>query len=119
MNYTEITFNEMPGAMIYLISKVEALERLFQTKNEPTTPADHWLNIDELKEFLPDKPAKATIYGWVSTRQIPYHKRGKKLYFKQSEIDNWLADGKRRSETDLLNEASKYLDLKKGGKRYE
>lgn len=73
-----ITFETMPKAMAYLINKVEALEKKLLEKNEvPTTPADKWFNIDELKDYLPDHPAKQTIYGWVSKREIPFHKGGK------------------------------------------
>ncbi|OUO51135.1 hypothetical protein B5F77_11105 [Parabacteroides sp. An277] len=77
MNET-ITFETMPKAMAYLITKVEALEKVLMEKSEaPAAPMDRWLNIDELKAYLPDHPAKATIYGWVSRREIPYHKGGK------------------------------------------
>lgn len=76
----------MPKAMAYLITKVEALEKVLMEKSEaPAAPMDRWLNIDELKAYLPDHPAKATIYGWVSRREIPYHKGGKKLRFLQSD----------------------------------
>ena len=91
MNET-ITFENMPKAMVYLINKVEALEKALLEKNEVSfTPVDKWLNIDELKAYLPDHPAKATIYGWVSKREIPFHKGGKKLRFLQSDIDMWLS----------------------------
>ena len=49
-----------------------------------------WFSINDLIEYLPDKTARATIYGWVSQGLIPYHKYGKKLTFLKSEIDNWL-----------------------------
>ena len=115
MNET-ITFETMPKAMAYLINKVEALEKVLLEKNEtPTTPVDRWLNIDELKAYLPDHPAKATIYGWVSKREIPYHKGGKKLRFRQSDIDAWLSCGKRRSEDELRDEANKYCETRKIG----
>jgi excisionase family DNA binding protein len=118
MNNELITFEKLPEAVSYLIGKVEALERTLQTKNEQTiTPMTQWLNIDELREYLPDHPAKATIYGWVSSRQIPYHKGGKKLRFLQSEIDEWLATGKRKSESELTAEAEKYCQTKKITKR--
>ena len=111
----EISFDSMPQALAYLIGMVESLEQILHEKNErQSPPVDLWLNIDELKEFLPDKPARATIYGWVSTRQIPFHKRGKKLYFLKSEIDSWLSEGKKRCETDLISEAERYLEKKKG-----
>lgn len=111
-----ITFETMPKAMAYLITKVEALEKVLLEKNEsPAIPVDKWFNIDELKEYLPDHPAKATIYGWVSKREIPYHKGGKKLRFLQSDIDKWLSNGKRKSESELREEANKYCETKKIG----
>ena len=32
-------------------------------------------------QYLPDRPAKQTVYGWVFQKKIPYHKKGKKLQF--------------------------------------
>ena len=62
----QITFETMPKAMAYLITKVEALEEALLEKREtPTAPVDRWLNIDELKAYLPDHPAKAKFFGWV------------------------------------------------------
>lgn len=108
-----ITLETMPKAMAYLINKVEALEKALLEKNEvPTTPADKWFNIDELKVYLPDHPAKSTIYGWVSRREIPFHKGGKKLRFLQSDVDAWLSSGKRRSQSELKNEANRYCSSK-------
>ncbi len=111
-----ITFETMPKAMAYLINKVEALEKKLLEKNEvPTTPADKWFNIDELKDYLPDHPAKQTIYGWVSKREIPFHKGGKKLRFLQSDIDKWLSCGKRKGESELRDEANNYCETKRIG----
>lgn len=111
-----ITFETMPKAMAYLINKVEALEKKLLEKNEvPTTLADKWFNIDELKDYLPDHPAKQTIYGWVSKREIPFHKGGKKLRFLQSDIDKWLSCGKRKGESELRDEANNYCETKRIG----
>jgi excisionase family DNA binding protein len=57
---------------------------------------NEWLNINELSEYLPDKPVKATIYSWVQNNSIPHHKGGKKLRFLKSEIDQWLRSGKKK-----------------------
>lgn len=116
MNEEVITFETMPKALSYLIAKVDALEKALLEKNEePTTPVDKWFNINELKDYLPDHPAKQTIYGWVSKREIPYHKGGKKLRFLQSDIDAWLLNGKRRSQSELKDEANKYCETHKIG----
>ena len=53
-------------------------------------PIDQWLNLEELRNYLPDHPAEQTIYGWTSNHTIPFHKKGKKLQFLKSEIDKWL-----------------------------
>jgi excisionase family DNA binding protein len=103
-----LTFEQMPQAIGFLINEVEELKAALLRKSEPTTPTDQWFNVDELRDYLPDHPAKATIYGWVSSKQIPNHKGGKKLRFLKSEIDNWLAMGKRKSESELQEEAAAY-----------
>ena len=102
------------------IDKIESLEKALQTKEEqPTKHVDLWFNIDELREYLSDHPAKATIYGWIHSQQIPHHKGEKKLRFLKSEIDGWLLNEKHKSEDELQAEAAEYLNGKKGGRNYE
>ncbi len=108
MNLENITFEKLPEAVSYLIAKVDALTKALQIKTEPSK-IDYWMNIDELTGYLPDHPAKATVYGWVSNRQIPHHKGGKKLRFLKSEIDEWLSNGKRKTNEEIMGEAEKYV----------
>jgi excisionase family DNA binding protein len=76
---------------------------------------DGWLNLEELQDYLPDHPAKPTIYSWVSQRLIPHHKGGKKLRFRKSEIDEWLSAGKRQSNDEIEAAAREYLTKSKRG----
>ncbi|MDR2407929.1 MAG: helix-turn-helix domain-containing protein [Bacteroidales bacterium] len=118
----EISFDRLPESVNYLIGKVESLEQAFlQMKSELKypNPIDGWMDVDGLIDYLPDKPAKPTVYGWVSERKIPHHKGGKKLRFLKSEIDAWLSEGKRKSETELEAEATKYLTQKGGRTKYD
>jgi excisionase family DNA binding protein len=116
----EMSFDRLPEAVNYLIGKVESLEQtILQNLKQPTPPIDGWMDIDGLIDYLPDKPAKPTVYGWVSERKIPHHKGGKKLRFLKSEIDAWLSEGKRNSETELEAEAAKYLTQKGRRAKYE
>ena len=64
---------------------------------------DVWFNLDELVAYLPDRPAKATVYGWVHTSVIPYHKGAKKLRFLKSEIDKWMNEGRKTTTTESAN----------------
>lgn len=110
-----ITFNELPGAVSQLFSKLESIENLLRVNQPQQTEPDKWFNLSELCGYLPDRPTKATVYGWVHLKQIPHHKGAKKLRFLKSEIDEWLKAGKRKTLSELSNEADQYLK-KKGGR---
>ena len=47
-----------------------------------------------------------TLYGKVSHRQIPYHKPpgSKRLIFLRSELDAWLAQGRRKTVKEMAEE---------------
>lgn len=51
------------------------------------------LSINQAAQYL--NLAKQTLYGFTSKGAIPYLKRGKKLYFKKSELNNWISEGKK------------------------
>lgn len=116
---SEISFNDMPQALAYLISKVDKLETLLNVSmSESYCPeSDRWFNLQELCEYLPDRPARQTVYSWVGQRLIPYHKKGKKLQFLKSEVDNWLKSDKRKSLAEIQTEAEQFILAKKGGRK--
>jgi hypothetical protein len=109
----QISFNELPQAMVYLIQKVENLEVLIANGKSETREADRWFNLKEFQDYHPDHPAAPTIYAWVGQRLIPNHKHGKKLMFLKSEIDEWLKSGKRKTAAELKAEAAEFV-AKKG-----
>lgn len=55
---------------------------------------DPLLTMEQLIDYLPEHPARQTVYGWVNFRLIPYQKHGKRLYFRKSAIDRWLSNGR-------------------------
>lgn len=113
---TDISFNDMPKALAYLIGKVDKLETLLSVQTTAKVePSDRWFNLQELCEYLPDRPARQTVYGWIGQHAVPYHKKGKKLQFLKSEIDAWLKSDKRKTAAELHAEAIHYINSKKGG----
>jgi len=46
-----------------------------------------FLSVQEAAEFLRVSPR--TIYGFVSQRQIPYRKVGRRVLFLESELLEW------------------------------
>ena len=110
-----ISFNDMPQALAYLIDKVEKIETLLGTQTATAVePADRWFNLQELCEYLPDRPARQTVYGWIGQHLIPYHKKGKKLQFLKSEIDTWLLADQHQTLVQVRAQARRDFEAKKG-----
>ena len=115
MYSNEISFNDIPQALAYLISKVEKLETLLSETKSELPESDKWFDLQELCNYLPDKPARQTVYGWIGQKLIPYHKKGKKLQFLKSEIDTWLIEDKHKSVAELKADAALFVANKEGG----
>jgi hypothetical protein len=115
MSEKNITFEDMPKAMSWMMDKLNELDsKIDGLNNSPqTAPSEIWMNLKELREYLPSHPAEQTVYGWTSCHQIPFHKKGKRIMFLKSEIDDWLHDGKMKSQKELEHEAEKYIKSKR------
>ena len=53
---------------------------------------EKWLTVDTICDYL--QVTKDTIYKWISARDMPAHKVGKRWMFQKSEIDRWIKGGK-------------------------
>ena len=121
MENQEITFEQLPQAVNQLCQDMAFLKKHLLEKNtqQQTAESDRWFDLSELCDYLPDKPAKATIYAYVSSNAIPCHKGAKKLRFLKSEIDNWLKQGKKKTASDIAKDADNFLStIKRKGGRY-
>lgn len=113
----QVTFENLPNAVTMLTKEVSELKRLLIEKQKqiPTEQAEQWLDLNELIEYDPEKRTKPTWYSKISKGEVPYHKRGKKVYFLKSEIDAWLKAGKCKSNAEIEQEAEAYLSNNKKG----
>ena len=116
-NLTEgLTLETLPKAFTLLTNEVSEIKRLLLEKsNEQPTETDRWFDLNELCIYHPDKPSKATCYGWVHAGTIPVHKGGKKLRFLKSEIDIFLKQGRKKMLAETASEADAFLLTKKKG----
>lgn len=109
----KITFDTMPEALSEILNRLGNLEKMMSsqvTLENSSVVEEQRFNITELCEYLPTKPKKQTVYGWVSAKppKIPFHKKGE-LYFIKSEIDAWLAEDGRSTGEDLMAKAREYV----------
>ncbi|MFY0674507.1 MAG: helix-turn-helix domain-containing protein [Bacteroidia bacterium] len=96
----KVTFETLPNAVSELIKKVELLTESINANSKSIEP-DKWFTLDELVQYDPAKRTKSTLYGLVHAKKIPVHKRGKRLLFLKSEIDEWLRAASRVSLSDV------------------
>lgn len=92
-----------------IIERLDRIEK-FLSSQQPTPQPEQpekWLNLDELIKMLPSKPKRNTVYGWVAARKIPFHKTGKVLAFRESEINSWLVSGRVLTMDEIEAEAEK------------
>lgn len=112
------TFDMIPMLMANLLednkilsAKIDALNKKINMSLPANKKGDdnERMDVTEAQKYIPSHPAVQTIYGWTSNGQIPYHKIGKRIYFVKSELDDWLSNGKHKSDGDLRKEAEEYV----------
>ena len=109
-----LTFDKLPEAVTMLTKEVSELKRLLIEKQEqPTTPPEQLLTIQEAAEFL--SLAVPTMYSKVSKGELPVMKRSKRLYFSRIELLEYLKDGRKKSNAEIEAEAKAYLLNNKKG----
>ena len=53
--------------------------------------------------------AVTTLYEKTSKRTIPHFKKGKRLYFRRTELEEWIVTGRVKTQEELEAEAAEHL----------
>lgn len=93
-------------------SSVREVLRTSKQSEASTQTSEKPLSTSEVAEFL--NLSTSTIYGKVSRGELPFMKRGKRLYFSQVELKEYLNDGRKLTLDEIASEADSYCKLKKG-----
>ena len=72
---------------------------------------ENLLTIKQAATFL--TLSVPTIYGLVQRSEIPVNKRGKRLYFSEVELTDWIKQGRKKTNEEINKEADKYLQKNK------
>lgn len=84
-----------------LNARLDRIERL------TLVGAKEVLNLDEA--VLLTGMSKGHIYRLTSSQEIPHFKKGRKLYFKKSELEEWLLDCKVMTANETASFADTYI----------
>jgi len=99
----KITFDQVPSLLGQILDEVNTIKSMVQIG--PQEQKDTWFSLEQLVEYDPVNRSKATYYRYVRERLIPFHKKGKNLFFLKSEIDEWLRSGRFRTIEEIQRES--------------
>ncbi|WP_306541513.1 helix-turn-helix domain-containing protein [Dysgonomonas sp.] len=101
MECKDLTFDKLSEAVAYLIEAVAEIKSLVKNKTELPEKRIP-IGIEDACRII--QKAKPTIYALVRKGLLPSYKRGKKLFFFEEELLEWIAKGKKKTILDIRAE---------------
>ena len=118
----QITFDKLPQAVGYLTEQMEQIRQMVAALQPQASSDKHRLvEIDEACKITRKaackitRKAKPTIYTLARKGLIPAYKRGKKLYFYEDELLQWIESGRKQMQAMSLQEQA--AEIVHGAKR--
>lgn len=108
-----LSFDDLPRAIGHLGEEIRVIKSMLAQRLEPqSTPIqDQILTVEEAAAFL--RLSVPTVRSKTSRGELPFMKKGNRLYFSQSELTAYLKSGKRKSNHEIQAEAESYLSVRK------
>lgn len=66
----------------------QAIKEVLKKPGRQKETGDPLLSFDEAAHYL--KLSRSTLYTYTARKSIPFIKKGKKLLFRKSKLDEWL-----------------------------
>lgn len=91
----------------------QELETFFVSKQEAASKkedTDQLLTIQQAGGLL--SLSVPTLYGYVQRNEIPFCKRGKRLYFSKQDLTNWVKESRRKTLSETAEEAQQFTKSK-------
>ena len=85
-----------------ILEKLEKIESMLKEQSVQL------MTVDAVYEYL--KISRSHIYKLTSMNLIPFYKsNGKMVYFKKSEIDNWVLKNRHKTKEEIDEIATEYV----------
>jgi excisionase family DNA binding protein len=102
-----ITFDQLPAAVSSLMAKMDLLLELNSRPKIEAPKKRLPINIDAASEIL--GVAKVTVYRLCSEGKVTSYKQGKKLYFYEDDLLEYVASGMRKSTREINAEVDNQI----------
>ena len=93
------SFDEMPSLLARLLERFDNLSALLHSRRAGVLDSN-WMDIDQLRAYLPGHMARSTIYEWIKEDGLPHYRKGKNYFFLRPEVDAWIKNKQSRSRTE-------------------
>ena len=106
-----MTFEQTQQDVAEMKKGFQRLEALLLNKVENQQPKiETPLDITETSIFI--KKTVPTIYGYCQRNEIPFSRKGNRLYFLKSKLLTWLQESEVKTLAEIEAEADAYLSNK-------
>ena len=102
------TFDSLPNMVYELKEKMDYFTSIVESL-KPVKEQNKLLTIEEAAELLDLKVS--TIYSKVNKNELPFMKKGKKLYFFKNELLSYVKSGRIPSIEEMNDIANNYITL--------
>lgn len=103
------SFNDLPKKVDQVYEMLSDIMRMLQqSQPEPKTQEkENFLLVQQASEYL--SLTIPTVYGLIHRNEIPYYKRGKRVYFLEKDLEAWLKKSRKKTVYELREEADQKL----------
>lgn len=101
MEANEISFENLPKAVAHLVCEVAEIKSLVEKGQQPPIISQKRMPIGIAEACRIIGKAKPTVYALVRKRLLPCYKNGKKLYFFEDELVEWISNGKKKTLQEI------------------
>ncbi len=105
-----MTFEQTQQDVAELKKGQNLILSLLQNKVNQYPEIETPLNIEEVSKLI--KKTVPTIYGYCQKNEIPFSKKGNRLYFFKSKIIDWLKESEVKTLEEIKADADAYLSNK-------
>jgi excisionase family DNA binding protein len=81
----------------------DILERIEKIMTDHHRENKEILTVNEAAEFL--NLETSYVYQLTSKRLIPFYRPGRKLYFKKSDLVDWISKYRQATVTEVINKS--------------
>lgn len=93
------TFDQIPEVLSSIEKRLERIESILANQAIITGEESEFIGAEAARVIL--KISLATLYTKAHHREVPFYKKGNRLYFNRQELLEWIKQGRKKSSEEI------------------